>query len=59
MTLSLFGAPTMGAKAACASMKRSMATSGVVIVRGGFVPGAGTTGAAGGSAVESAGTVRW
>ena len=48
-----------GVKAACASVKSSLETLGVVIFCSGVVLGAGATGAAGGSAVESAGTVRW
>ena len=59
LTSSSFGAPTIEVKADCASVKRSLATLGVVIRHGAVVPGAGATGAAGGSAVESVGTVRW
>ena len=49
LTSSLFGAPTIEVKAACASVKRSLATSGVIIRRGGVVPGAEATGAAEGA----------
>ena len=43
LTSSSFGAPTIGGKAACTSLKRSLATSGVVIAAVVY-PGGGSDG---------------
>ena len=59
LTSSSFSAPKIGGGGGLYLLEKVLGDLRGTHCRGGFVPEAGATGVAGGSAVESARTVRW